>query len=144
MYRIKIIRLVLPFLLLAIVVPIVIDWLIFGNTFPSNIDNSSWASFLGSFLGAIIGGGCTCWAVVIQKKYGDDQKRIDEVAAIRPYIVAVNPMVKKSSGKIDMHFELQNQIFESNPSYGKDMFISKGLVANIRPSEKNYKGCKTF
>lgn len=40
--------------------------------------------------------------------------------------------------------ELQNQIFESNPSYGKDMFISKGLVANIRPSEKNYKGCKTF
>lgn len=99
---------VLPFVLLAIVVPIIIDLLIFGNSFPSNIDNASWASFLGSFLGAIIGGGCTCWAVIMQKHYADEQRLIDEVVGIRPYIVAVKPTYAKSGGKIDLHFAIQN------------------------------------
>lgn len=101
-------KIVLPFVLLAIVVPIIIDLIIFGNSFPSNIDNASWASFLGSFLGAIIGGGCTCWAVIMQKHYADEQRLIDEIAGIRPYIVAVKPTFVKSGGEIDLHFVIQN------------------------------------
>ena len=61
------IKIILPFIVLAICVPIFVDIFVFGNSFPSNIDNDSWASFLGSFIGAIIGGGCTCWAVIMQK-----------------------------------------------------------------------------
>ena len=57
-------RIILPFIVLAICVPIIVDFFIFGNSFPSNISNESWAGFLGSFLGSIIGGGCTCWAVI--------------------------------------------------------------------------------
>lgn len=33
--------------------PIMIDWMIFGNSFPSNIDNQAWAGFLGGYLGGV-------------------------------------------------------------------------------------------
>lgn len=101
-------KIILPFVLLAIFIPIFVDILILGNSFSSNIDNDSWASFLGSFLGAIIGGGCTCWAVVMQKQYADEQRKDDEIAGIRPYIVAVRPQCVKSGGMPDFHFDIQN------------------------------------
>lgn len=38
-----------------ICIPILIDRLIIGNNIKSNIDNSDWVSFLGSYLGSILG-----------------------------------------------------------------------------------------
>lgn len=102
------VKILLPFILFAVLVPIMVDFLIFGNSFPSNIDNDSWAGFLGSFLGAIIGGGCTCWAVIMQKQYADEQRKIDEIAGIRPYIVARKPSFFKSAGNLELDFDIQN------------------------------------
>lgn len=108
MHRKEKIKMILPFVILAILVPIIVDAFIFGNSFPSNINNDSWAGFLGSFLGAIIGGGCTCWAVIMQKNYADEQRKIDEIIGIRPYIVAVKPQQVKSGNEVELHFEIQN------------------------------------
>ncbi len=63
---------------------------------------------MGSFLGSIIGGGCTCWAVIKQKQYADEQRRLDDVAEIRPYIVAVSPSYVKSGHMLELHFIIQN------------------------------------
>jgi len=35
------VKIILPFILFAVLVPIMVDFLIFGNSFPSNIDNDS-------------------------------------------------------------------------------------------------------
>lgn len=40
---------------ISILLPLGIDFFIFGNQFPSNISNSDWSGFLGSFLGGIFG-----------------------------------------------------------------------------------------
>lgn len=64
--------------------------------------------FLGSFWGALIGAGCTCWAVIMQKNYADEQRMIDEITGVRPYIVAVHPEYCKVEGKIKLHFAIQN------------------------------------
>lgn len=108
MYRKDKVIIILLFGILAILVPIIIDLLVLGNSFPSNIDNDSWASFLGSFWGALIGAGCTCWAVIMQKNYADEQRMIDEITGVRPYIVAVHPEYCKLEGKIKLHFAIQN------------------------------------
>lgn len=42
-------KIILPFIILAICVPIIVDFFIFGNSFPSNISNESWAGFFGEF-----------------------------------------------------------------------------------------------
>lgn len=34
-------------LIFIILLPLAIDWLIIGNEFPSNIDNSDWVGFFG-------------------------------------------------------------------------------------------------
>lgn len=62
----------------------------------------------GEFLGSIIGGGCTCWAVIKQKQYADEQRKLDEVAEIRPYIVAVSPRDVKFWDRLELHFIIQN------------------------------------
>lgn len=100
-------KIVFPFVLLAIVIPIIIDLLIFGNSFTSNIDNASQAGFLGSFWEVIIGGGCTCWAVIIQKHYADEQRLIDEIVVISPYIVEVKTICVKSREEMDFNFEIR-------------------------------------
>lgn len=41
------------FVFLLIAIPLLIDICIFGNAFPSNIDNQAWAGFLGSYLGGV-------------------------------------------------------------------------------------------
>ena len=37
------------FAVLVIAIPLLIDICIFGNSFPSNIENQAWAGFLGSY-----------------------------------------------------------------------------------------------
>lgn len=44
------------FVVLVFGIPLVMDKCIIGNNYKSNISNSDWVSFLGSYLGAILGG----------------------------------------------------------------------------------------
>lgn len=85
--------------------------------------------FFGKFLGAIIGGGCTCWAVIMQKNYAEEQRQIDEIAGIRPYIVAVRHSCVKLGGEIHRSFFIQNiglisacdiVVYATNPDWGDE------------------------
>ena len=66
----KVLRIVLG-IASVIAVPIFIDFFVFGNAFPSNIDNQAWAGFLGSYLGGI----ATLVAVFIT--ISDNNKKIE-------------------------------------------------------------------
>lgn len=84
---------IVGWVILIIVIPMLIDIYIFGNTFPSNIENQAWAGFLGSYLGGI----ATLVAVFIT--ISDNNKKIEEQKnsekeqlaeqkkyAVRPYL----------------------------------------------------------
>lgn len=51
--------------LIICIIPILINYFIMGNDVPSFWDNSDWAGFLGSYLGGIIGGLATLFAIYI-------------------------------------------------------------------------------
>ena len=81
------------FAVLVIAIPLLIDIFIFGNSFPSNIENQAWAGFLGSYLGGI----ATLVAVFItisdnnkkieeQKKLEKEQLTEEKKYAVRPYL----------------------------------------------------------
>ena len=69
----------------AIALPLAIDWLIIGNSFPSNISNSDWVGFLGGYIGAIIGAVVSLVGIVITIRYTNEQNREDRELQVRPY-----------------------------------------------------------
>ena len=42
----EIFKIVLPFVIVAFLSPIILDLFVFGNSFPSNLDNANWAGFI--------------------------------------------------------------------------------------------------
>ncbi len=91
-YLKNIIRMIL-FAVSAIIVPLLIDFFVFGNSVHSNINNEAWASFLGSYIGGL----CTMAAVFITISYNEKQRKLQQVEqiesdknrvrlSIRPYI----------------------------------------------------------
>ena len=58
----------LIFLVFIGIIPWAIEFLIFRNNVYSIIGNDSWASFLGSYIGGVIGGAGTLLAVIITTK----------------------------------------------------------------------------
>lgn len=69
----------------AIILPLAIDWLIIGNSFPSNIANSDWVGFLGGYIGAIIGAVVSLVGIIITIRYTTEQNKEDRELQIRPY-----------------------------------------------------------
>lgn len=51
----KVILGIIVFIVILALIPFVMDWIIIGSNFPSNINNSDWVGFLGSYIGAVLG-----------------------------------------------------------------------------------------
>lgn len=68
-FRKQKITLLISIILVSILVsPLLLDFFIFQNDLYSGLSNGEWASFLGSYIGGIIGGGGTLAAVAITTK----------------------------------------------------------------------------
>lgn len=56
---------VITIIIVIVITPLIIDYFIIGNNLPSNINNSERVSFLGSYIGALIGSASTLIGIVI-------------------------------------------------------------------------------
>lgn len=72
-------------LVLIIGLPLAIDWLIIGNGFPSNIENSDWVNFFGGYIGALIGAIVSLAGIIITIRYTNEQNKKDRELQVRPY-----------------------------------------------------------
>ena len=64
-------------LIAIFLLPFVIDRFVIENNVPSNISNSDWVGFLGSYIGAIIGALVSLIGIAATIKYTNEQNRID-------------------------------------------------------------------
>ena len=65
------------FIIIVIGVPLFIDWIIIGNSFPSNIDNSDWVGFFGGYIGAVLGGCISLIGIYWTIKFTREENRAD-------------------------------------------------------------------
>lgn len=72
-------------LIAAFLLPIGIDWLIIGNSIPSNISNSDWVGFLGGYVGSILGCAISLLGILWTINFTREQNRADRELQIRPY-----------------------------------------------------------
>lgn len=70
------------FIVVIILIPIFLDWLIFGNNIYSNLDNSTWANFLGGYLGGI----ATLIGVYITINENNKELEIQRKFDVKPYL----------------------------------------------------------
>lgn len=83
------------------VVPLVIDWLIIGNGFPSNISNTDWVGFFGGYIGALIGSVISLLGILWTISFTREQNRADRELQIRPYLdIRYTPSINKISDRI--------------------------------------------
>nr|DAR86830.1 MAG TPA: protein of unknown function (DUF5381) [Caudoviricetes sp.] len=57
----------------VLILPVILQYAVFANSVESNVSNDGWASFLGSYIGGVFGGGMTLAAVWISVR---ETKRI--------------------------------------------------------------------
>ena len=108
--------------IVIIAVPLLMDTFILGNDFPSNISNSDWAGFIGSYIGGI----ATIVAVVITIVYtnrenrnraasAEVEKREERRKSIKPYLETRCAYVEKEQEmkENDRLFIFQNNICTS-------------------------------
>lgn len=86
----------------VISIPLAIDWLIIGNQIPSNISDSDWVSFLGGYVGAIIGAAISIISIIVTIRYTNSQNKKDRELQVRPYcsIQHVNANKLRGTSKI--------------------------------------------
>lgn len=68
-----------------IILPVVIDWLILGNEFPSNISNSDWASFFGGYIGALVSGIISLVGIAWTIRFTREQNQKERELQVKPY-----------------------------------------------------------
>lgn len=81
----KVILGIIVFIVILALIPFVMDWIIIGSNFPSNINNSDWVGFLGSYIGAVLGVLVSLVGIIITIKYTNEQNKLDRELQIRPY-----------------------------------------------------------
>lgn len=101
-------------LILAVLIPLILDVLVFSNAYPSKVSNDGWAGFLGGYIGAIIGAVTTLIAILLEQKYNQEQRAQDEIRTIRPYLCVQNySQVTYEDRTIDLTLNIQNVGFHA-------------------------------
>lgn len=77
--------LVLISITMIIGIPLFIDWIIIGNSFPSNIGNADWVGFFGGYIGALIGAVVSLVGILITIRYTNEQNKKERELQVRPY-----------------------------------------------------------
>ena len=85
MNRKNIIILIILTLVLFVIIPIAIDWLIIGNSVPSNISNSEWVGFLGAYTGAFLGAIVSLVGIIITIRFTSKENHRNRLLQVRPY-----------------------------------------------------------
>ena len=72
---------------LVVILPVILQYAVFANSVASNASNDGWASFLGSYIGGVFGGGMTLAAVLISvretRRIQQENSRENRIRAAR-------------------------------------------------------------
>ena len=140
-------------LTILILIPIAIDWLIVGNSIPSNISNSDWVGFLGGYVGALIGAATSLGGIIITIRYTNQENKKDRELQVRPFCslsyVPTQQLTygEKNLGGYMISFEPPNNECNDGPcicgvlhikNVGLGPAISFKIVVELLGVERNY------
>lgn len=111
----------------VVTLPLVIDWLIIGNRFPSNISNTDWVGFFGGYIGALIGSVISLLGILWTISFTREQNRADRELQIRPYLdIRYIPLFNNISDRTSWLGYVAIDEFDENEADSQD--VGRGLL----------------
>ena len=96
--------------------PLLLDWLVFGNSLSSNVSNETWASFLGSYSGAVLGGIISLFGIILTIRFTQTENQEQRRIQVAPYL---NISFKRMSELISPKNQLDYILFNYDPNSSK-------------------------
>ena len=140
--------LIVSTVILIVLIPIGIDHLIIGNDIYSNISNSDWVSFLGSYIGSLIGAGVSIVGIFMTIKFSEKQSKND-----REFMIEMNreerrlsiaPLIlcrtggKDDKNEIDGGFSFDLDGEDSNTPFNVVILITNVGIGDAVDFELNF------
>lgn len=114
-------------LIIIILLPLIIDWLVIGNDFPSNISNTDWVGFFGGYVGALIGSIVSLFGILWTINFTREQNRADRELQIRPYLdIRCVPFSNKIAEKVSWLGYVTINEYNNNEAELQD--VGRGLL----------------
>lgn len=79
-------KVIIALIFVIIMVPLLLQFVIFDNSIPSAVSNEGWAGFFGAYIGAIIGAVTTYITVNLEIKNNERIRREEVQREFRPYL----------------------------------------------------------
>lgn len=79
------------------VVPFILQFFVFNNSFPSKVSNDGWAGFFGAYIGAIIGSIATIVAVKLGISNNEKVRKEDLQREFRPYLYFIPSTAREAT-----------------------------------------------
>ena len=97
-------RVVILGILVFIIIPIIVDYVVIGDTLiKTNQSNAQWSSFLGSYLGCGIGGFIPLFGVYWQTTRQEKQKEKEE---IRNFLLGLKYNLEENINNTDIFYKI--------------------------------------
>lgn len=77
---------IVVFAIVIIGVPLLLEFIVFGNHIPSAVSNDGWAGFFGGYIGAIIGAIATYISVNLEIRNNEKIRKEEIQREFRPYL----------------------------------------------------------
>lgn len=114
-----------------VLLPLAIDWLIIGNNFPSNVSNSDWVGFLGSYIGSIVGCVVSLVGILWTIRFTRDQNRADRELQIKPFLdIRYREPSDKNDGSDQLGYLMIN-ILEHNDAELLEIGSGDLIIKNV-------------
>lgn len=126
-------------LIVLLLMPLAFDWLIIGNSIPSNVSNSDWIGFFGSYYGGLFGGIFSLIGIVFTIRFTQEQNKKDREIQARPFFDIIpkyenKPVyTKKWLGYVDVSISRgdENQSYPTGSLLLNFKNIGNGSATNI-------------
>lgn len=115
--------LILGSLVVVVTLPVLLDVVIFGNNIASNLTNGEWAGFLGSYIGALIGGLATLTGIYLTIRANDNQRREDQEMMFKPSLRA---RIETKTDTSSLGYEI---IYNFNHPYFSDVGFEYAAIS---------------
>lgn len=113
---------------IIVVVPFIIDWWVGTGYIPNNITSSDWIGFLGSYIGAIIGGVVSLIGLRVTIKFTKQQMELNQDQFSEQNRLNIRPLLDFEITDVSSEADSETIIMSCGYTFDKQVVCQKAVI----------------